>query len=256
MLEIEFLGTGTSCGVPTVRCHCPVCKSTDLRDQRLRCSSIVRYGGKNILIDCGPDFRQQMLRATSDDLDALLLTHIHYDHAGGIDDLRPYTYEHDFPIYARKDVIIHLRQTMPYVFGSHQYPGVPQLNFIEVKDNEAFKIGDVEVNPISVIHGRLPILGYRIGPLAYITDCKTLADEQIEQLENVPLLVLSALRWTGLHHSHLLVDEALELVSKIKPRRTLLIHMTHEIGFHDEVNHRLPDHVQLAFDTQIVRIEE
>ncbi len=254
MLEIEFLGTGTSTGVPSIRCHCPVCMSDNPHDRRLRCSSIVRYHGKNLLIDCGPDFRQQILRASNDNLDALLITHIHYDHVGGIDDLRPYGFESIFSCYARNDVIHDLHLKMPYAFKKDLYPGAPRLNFVEIAD-APFYVGDVLVEPIPVWHGKLLINGYRIGPLAYITDCKTIEPEQIDKIKNIPLLVINALHHRE-HHSHMNVREALEVVDKIKPGRTLFVHMSHQIGFHDEVNRHLPAGIQLAYDTQIVTVND
>jgi len=253
MLEIEFLGTGTSCGVPSIGCHCAVCQSSDPRDKRLRTSAIVRYKGKSLLIDCGPDFRQQVLRASSQALDALLLTHIHYDHVAGIDDLRPYSYKHSFPVYARQDVIDRLHLTMPYAFGTHLYPGVPKLDLVPIAD-APFMIGNVAVEPIPVMHDKLRITGFRIGPLAYITDCKTLPPAQVERLHGTPMLVINALRWHKPHHSHLSIEESLELVRRIEPGRALFIHMSHEAGFHSVTCQKLPRNVDLAYDTQIVRV--
>ncbi len=254
-LEIEFLGTGTSCGVPSIGCHCAVCQSRDKHDKRLRTSAIVRYKGKSLLIDCGPDFRQQILRASRDSLDALLLTHIHYDHVAGIDDLRPYSYAHNFPVYARQDVIDHLHQTMPYVFGTHLYPGVPKLDLIAIGD-EPFMVGDVQVTPIPVMHDRLRITGFRIGPLAYITDCKTIAPEEVEKLHGTPLLVINALRWGRKHHSHLSIEESLAIVRQVQPGRALFIHMSHDAGFHNATCQKLPEGVDLAYDTQIVTVPD
>ncbi|MBQ4008533.1 MAG: MBL fold metallo-hydrolase, partial [Muribaculaceae bacterium] len=166
MFEIEFLGTGTSTGVPQIRCDCHVCQSTDPHDKRLRASAIVRYRGLNLLLDCGPDFRQQMLTASNNDLDALLITHIHYDHVGGIDDLRAYCADGDFPIYARQDVIDDLKARLPYCFAEHLYMGVPRLAVTPIEENVPFSIGDVEILPLPVMHYKLPILGFKIGPLA------------------------------------------------------------------------------------------
>lgn len=253
MLEIEFLGTGTSMGVPSVKSTSPVAYSTDPHDKRLRCSAIVRYHDKKILIDCGPDFRQQMLRASNDDLDALLLTHIHYDHVAGIDDLRPYCYTHDFPVYARKEVIGALKMRIPYAFSENLYPGVPKLAFKEI-GKEPFMVGNVTVDPIPVWHGKMLINGYRIGPLAYITDCKVIDDEQIEKIKHIPLLVINALHKEE-HHSHMNLEQALATVKKIAPHRTLLIHMSEYMGFHEEVNAQLPSSVSLAYDQLIVHVE-
>ena len=252
-LEIEFLGTGTSTGVPSIGCHCEVCSSTDARDNRLRCSSIVRYKGKNILIDCGPDFRQQILRATDFRLDALLLTHIHYDHVAGIDDLRPYSFQHSFPIYARKEVNRQLRVSMPYCFSDTLYKGVPILDLIDIADQKFVVADSVEVQPIPVMHDKLLINGYRIGPLAYITDCSYIAPDQIERLKGVPLLVINALRMKP-HHSHMSLEESLDVVRQIGPKKAYLIHMCHDIGLHAVTDSQLPENVHLAYDGLVVRI--
>ncbi len=255
MIEIEFLGTGTSTGVPTLQCDCEVCRSADPLDKRLRTSAIVRYRGMSLLIDCGPDFRQQMLRASNSHLDAALLTHIHFDHVAGIDDLRAYSMKRRFPIYARQDVIDHLHRQIPYVFDGPHETWVPNLEFIPVEDNVPFVIGGIEVLPIPVMHGRMLILGYRIGDLAYITDCKEIAPQEVDRLSGVKLLVINALHWKG-HVSHQSVDDALKIVDKVKPVRTLFIHMSHEIGFHNQANSKLPAAVEFAHDGQIVRYGE
>ena len=255
MLEIEFLGTGTSTGVPQLLCGCDVCRSQDAHDKRLRCSAIVRYCGKNILIDCGPDFRSQMLRASDKSLDALIITHIHYDHVGGIDDLRAYCAGREFPVYAQADVIDGLRQRLPYCFAEHPYPGVPRLTFSEIKANVPFSIGDVEITPIPVMHYKLPILGFRIGPLAYITDAKTIDTEQLGTLKGIPLLVINSLRIEP-HMSHYCLRETLDVIDQIKPQRALLTHMSHEMGLHAQVNQILPPGVELAHDTLTVSIED
>jgi len=252
-LEIEFLGTGTSTGVPMLRCHCPVCLSDDPRDKRLRTSAIVRYQGVRLLIDCGPDFRTQMLRASDDNLDAVLLTHIHFDHVAGMDDLRAYCFERPMPIYARADVVRDLHQRIPYCFSSHPYPGVAQFEEHVIGD-EPFLVDGVRVEPIPVMHYKLPIVGFRIGPLAYITDAKTIADDVVERLNGVPLLVINSLRLTGEHLSHMCLDETLGIIERVKPEKAYLIHVSDRMGLHADTSRMLPPNVELAYDGLIVKV--
>lgn len=252
-LEIEFLGTGTSTGVPMLRCHCPVCMSDDPRDKRLRTSAIVRYQGARILIDCGPDFRTQMLRASDDNLDAVLITHIHFDHVAGLDDLRAYCFERPMPIYARADVLRDLHNRIPYCFSDHPYPGVPKFEEHVIGD-DPFLVEGVRVEPIPVMHYKLPIIGFRIGPLAYITDAKTIEDEVIDSLKNVPLLVINSLRAENTHLSHMCLEETLEVIDRIQPGRAYLIHMSDRMGLHAESPKLLPQGVSLAYDGLIVKV--
>ena len=251
-LEIEFLGTGTSTGVPMLRCHCPVCMSSDERDKRLRTSAIVRYQGARILIDCGPDFRTQMLRASDDNLDAVLLTHIHYDHVAGLDDLRAYCFERPFPLYARADVLRNLHARIPYCFATDPYPGVAQFEEHVIGD-EPFLVEGVRVEPMPVMHYKLPIIGFKIGPLAYITDAKNIADDVIARLQGVPLLVINALRIEP-HLSHMCLSETLDVVRRIKPGKTYLVHMSDRIGLHAESHKILPNGVELAWDGLIAKV--
>ena len=235
-------------------CQCPVCQSTDPHDKRLRTSAIVRYKGVRLLIDCGPDFRTQMLRASDDRLDAVLLTHMHFDHVAGLDDLRTYSRENGFPLYAQQRVLDALHRRIPYCFAEHPYPGVARFAEHAVgEDNEAFAVKGVEVEPIAVMHGKLPVCGFRIGPLAYITDCKTIADGQVERLKGVPLLVINALRIAE-HHSHMSLSETLQVVERIKPGMTYLIHMCDGIGRHADLPAILPDGVEPAHDGLIVNV--
>lgn len=252
-LEIEFLGTGTSTGVPMLRCQCPVCLSSDQRDMRLRTSAIVRYQGVRLLIDCGPDFRTQMLRASDDNLDAVLLTHIHFDHVAGLDDLRAYCFERPFPLYARADVLENLHQRIPYCFADNPYPGVAQFEEHVIGD-KPFLVEGVRVEPIPVMHYKLPIIGFRIGPLAYITDAKTIADDVVDSLKGVPLLVINSLKAEGNHLSHMCLDETLSIVNRIKPGRTYLIHMSDRMGLHADSPRLLPQGVELAYDRLIVKV--
>ena len=252
-LEIEFLGTGTSTGVPMLRCHCPVCMSADPRDKRLRTSAIVRYQGARLLIDCGPDFRTQMLRASDDNIDAVLLTHIHFDHVAGLDDLRTYCFERPMPLYARADVMRDLHQRIPYCFAENPYPGVPHFDEHVIGD-EPFLVEGVHVEPIPVMHYKLSICGFRIGPLAYITDAKTIDDEVKENLKDVPLLVINSLRVSPEHISHMCLDETLAVIERIKPVRSLLIHVSDRMGLHVESPKLLPAGVELAYDGLIVKV--
>lgn len=249
-LSIKILGSGTSTGVPQIGCQCEVCQSTDPRDKRLRQSALVSYRGKNILIDCGPDFREQMLSSGSPHLDALLITHIHYDHVAGLEDLRGFS---DLPIYARGDVIAALHQRLAYCFAEHPYPGVPQFKIVEIDDSTPFNCDGIMIEPIPVMHYRLPILGFRIGPLAYITDCKSIDEEQLARLHGVPLLVLNALRIEE-HQSHISLSQALAIIEKVQPGRVVLVHMSHGIGLHAEVSKTLPPNVELAYDGMVVNV--
>ena len=244
-LTIEFLGTGTSTGVPQIGCQCAVCRSTDPRDKRLRASAIVTYRGKRLLIDCGPDFRQQILSASNWQLDALLLTHNHFDHIGGIEDLRVHSARGTFPIYARPDVITSLRERLPYCFSAHHYPGAPVLNILPIAD-QPFEVCGIEVTPIPVMHN-MPIVGFKIGPMAYITDAKSICPAVVDSLKGVRLLVINALRIEP-HPTHMSLSECLDVVRRINPDRTYLIHMSHGIGLHDEVSRNLPSGVELAYD--------
>lgn len=252
MIEVEILGTGTSTGVPQLGCRCEVCRSADPRDKRLRCSAIVRTEGVNLLIDCGPDFRQQMLRASDIRLDALLVTHSHYDHVGGMDDLRPYCRSGRFPVYAQANVLDDIRTRIPYCFMEHLYPGVPTFELHAVAD-ERFTVKGIEIEPLPVMHGKLPILGYRIGRLAYVTDAKTIPPSTIERMRGLDTLIINALRFEP-HATHMSLAETLDVIAELKPRRALLIHESDGIGLHAATSQLLPDGVELAYDTEIVTV--
>ncbi|MBR1518381.1 MAG: MBL fold metallo-hydrolase [Prevotella sp.] len=247
-MQLTFLGTGTSGGVPSLGCHCPVCESRDPRDKRYRSAVLVENDGTRLLIDAGPDIRMQLMPLPFRPLDGVLLTHIHYDHVAGIDDLRPFCVFGEINIYADKLTADALKTTMPYCFTEKLYPGVPLLNLHTIRPQQQLKIGTLDIMPLQVMHGRMPIMAYRIGPLAYITDMKTIDPSQEETLQGVDTLVVNSLRWEREHHSHMLVDDAIEFSRRIGARRTFLTHLTHEIGFHDEANSRLPKGVQLAYD--------
>ncbi|MEZ7697206.1 MBL fold metallo-hydrolase [Prevotella jejuni] len=245
---LTFLGTGTSNGVPVLGCNCAVCRSKDPRDNRLRTSALLETATTRIVIDSGPDFRQQMLAQTFRKIDGLLITHIHYDHVGGIDDVRPFCALGDIDVYANATTCEGLRHNFPYCFTDHLYPGVPKLNLHSILPHAKFVIGDIEVTPITVMHGKLPILGYRFGKLAYITDMKTIDDAELPYLEGVETLVVNALRWEHTHHSHQLIADAIAFSRKIGAKRTYLTHLTHRIGLHEEAQKQLPKNVFFAYD--------
>lgn len=255
-MKIRFLGTGTSTGVPQIGCTCPTCISTDIHDKRLRASAIVSIGEKNILIDCGPDFRQQIINAGAPPLEAALITHSHYDHVGGIDDLRPYCYDspEGFPLYCRHDVAEDIRNRVPYCFKPHPYPGVPTFDIKEI-DDKPFTVAGIEVVPLPVMHYRLPIVGFRIGKFAYITDAKTIPDSTFELLQGIDTLVINALRKKN-HLSHMTVDEALTAISRIQPRVTYLTHFADAIGKQAETEPTLPKGIHMAYDNLIIEIPD
>ena len=247
-MEIEFLGTGTSTGVPVIGCQCDTCTSADPHDRRLRASAIIRVKGISILIDCGPDIRQQLMPLPFKPFDAILMTHIHYDHVGGIDDLRPFSVFGQIRLYGDDKTCRQIQNVMPYCFGDHLYPGVPRLEMHEIFPHVPLHIGDLTIVPIQVMHGKMPILGFRIGMFAYITDMKTISDEDRQLLNGVETLVVNALRWEKPHHSHMLVDDAIAFARSVGASHTYFTHMTHQLGFHDEANARLPEGFAFAYD--------
>ncbi|MBD5356607.1 MAG: FAD-binding protein [Bacteroides sp.] len=245
-IEVTVLGSGTSKGVPEVACACRVCRSESHFDKRLRASVLVKTHGMDILIDASPDFRQQAIEHKIFHLDATLITHSHYDHVGGLDDLRPFCAFGDVPLYMRKDVNDDLHRRLDYCFREHPYPGVPVFDVHEIK-NEPFYINGLKIIPISVMHGKLPIVGYRIGNFAYITDAKTIPEEEIEKLYGLKVLIVNALRQRE-HFAHFCVEEALDLIRRVKPDEAYLTHFNHEIGLHTEVEAMLPPHVHPCYD--------
>lgn len=251
-MKLIFLGTGTSTGNPEIGCHCEVCTSKDARDWRLRASLLVETEGKKILIDCGPDFRWQMLSHRIEHLDAVLITHEHYDHVGGLDDLRPFCREKGVDIYAEDYVAEAIRTRIPYAFRAHKYPGVPNLKLHPVPLHP-FEAAGVRIIPIRVMHGKLPIYGYRIGNMAYLTDVKSIPEASYAGLEGLDVLVLDALRAEP-HPSHESLGEALAQIERIRPKETYLIHMSHRIGLHAIIEKELPPHVHYAYDGLMVTV--
>jgi len=247
-LKVTFLGTGTSQGVPVIACLCPTCKSTDSRDKRLRTSAMVEVNGITIVIDSGPDFRDQMLRANVQKLDAILFTHEHRDHIAGLDDIRAFNYVQQKPmdVYAEERVQRAIKQEFDYIFAEHKYPGVPQVNLHKI-DNEPFTIHGVTIVPIRAMHMRLPLLGFRIADFTYITDANYIKEEEKQKIKGSEYLVINGLRKQK-HISHFALSEALELVNEMKPKRAFITHISHQMGFHKEVEAELPANVVLAYD--------
>jgi len=243
-MEILFLGTGTSNGVPQLCCDCEVCTSADPRDNRLRSSVLVTENDKNILIDCGPDFRQQMLTHHINSLSAILLSHEHYDHVAGLDDVRSYR---SVDVFAEQRVNDTLQRTMHYSFAANKYPGVPEMKLHDIEENLPFDAAGITVLPLRLLHAQLPVLGFRIGTFAYLTDLKTLPEASLSQLYGLDVLVLGTLRFTP-HFSHLMVDESLEIIERLAPRQTYFTHISHAMGKQSDVEKRLPANVALAHD--------
>lgn len=252
-IKITVLGTGTSKGIPEIGCDCHVCRSADSRDKRTRCSVFVETMGVRLLLDASPDFREQAINADISSIDALLVTHIHYDHVGGLDDLRPFCLEGDVPVYAREDVDRDLKRRMDYCFRSEKYPGVPGFD-MHIIDNSPFYIKGVKITPVEVHHGNLPIFGFRIGNFGYITDCKHIAEDEKEKLRNLDVLIINALRDRD-HFAHLTIAEAVELINELQPKRAYLTHFCHEAGTHEEMCARLPEGILPAYDGQVIHID-
>lgn len=247
-MKITFLGTGTSQGVPVIGCTCEVCRSLDYRDKRLRTSVHIDIDGTSLVIDTGPDFRQQMLRERVARLDAILFTHGHKDHTAGLDDVRAYNFMQgeDMPIYGETHTLAQLRREFSYAFEPVRYPGIPQLNLIEI--NEApFTVAGISITPLPVKHMKLPVLGFRIGDFSYITDANFISDDTFARLKGTRVLVLNALQ-KDKHVSHFTLEEALVMAKKIGAEKTYFTHMSHKMGLHQTVESELPESVSLAYD--------
>ena len=248
-MKVYFLGTGTSQGIPVIGSDHPVCLSTDSKDKRLRVSIWLQWEDNSYVIDCGPDFRQQMLAANCKKLDGIIFTHEHADHTAGIDDIRPFNFRQgEMPIYAHNRVIENLKERFEYIFKTvDKYPGTPSVKIIEVVNNQSIKLGNKTMIPINVLHGDLQVFGYRIDTFAYLTDVKTIEDVEIEKLKGLKVLVVNALREES-HFSHFNLQEALDFIAKVAPEKAYLTHISHLMGFHEEVQKKLPENVFLAYD--------
>ena len=249
MFKITFLGTGTSQGIPIIGSRHPVCLSQNLKDKRLRSSVLVQWKNYNYIIDCGPDFRQQMLKNNCRHIDGIMFTHEHADHTSGLDDIRPYFFRQgDIPIYGTQRVVENLNHRFGYILNSqNKYPGAPTVKVQIISKNNNFRIGNQIVTPVEVMHNSLSVLGYRIGGFSYLTDVKYINADQMEKVKNSEVLVLNALRIEP-HPTHLNLEEALSLVEELKPKKAYFTHISHLLGFHDEVSKKLPKNVHLAYD--------
>ena len=247
-MTLTFLGTGTSQGVPVIACDCDVCCSIDYRDKRTRTSVHIEIDGLSIIIDVGPDFRSQVLREKIYSLDAILLTHEHKDHTAGLDEVRSFNFKQhkDMPLYGRDKVLEQLKAEFGYIFSPVKYPGVPQVDLKSIR-NKPFKISDVEIIPIEVMHYKLPVFGFRIADFVYITDANYISESEKEKLKNADVLVLNALQQTP-HISHFTLKEALSIIAELQPKRAFLTHISHNLGMTRDVDPALPENVSLAYD--------
>lgn len=254
-MKVTFLGTGTSQGIPVIGCGCVVCQSTDHRDKRLRVSVLIETNDKTLVIDSGPDFRYQMLRAGVKDLDAILFTHEHKDHVAGLDDIRPFNYllKKRIDIYASERVQEALKREFSYIFSDIQYHGIPQINVHTVTD-VPFAIGETTISPIEVLHYKLPVIGYRLKNFTYITDAKTVSEESFEKIKGSRYLVINALQRED-HISHFTLKEAIAFANKVGAEFTYFTHMSHNLGLHAQIEKELPPHIKLAFDGLTFEVE-
>ena len=249
MLEIIFLGTGTSQGIPVIGSKHPVCLSQNKKDKRLRVSISISWENKTYIIDCGPDFREQMLKNSISKIDGILFTHEHADHSAGLDDIRPFFFKYgNIPIYAHKRVLKALKKRFNYIFDEkNKYPGVPSVNSHKIDFDLPFSLNNEKITPVKVLHNKLSVMGYRIRDFAYLTDVKTISEKELKKLKNLDVLVINALKKES-HISHLSLDEAIEIIKKLNPNRSYITHISHLMGFHDEIEKELPIGINLAYD--------
>jgi phosphoribosyl 1,2-cyclic phosphate phosphodiesterase len=253
-IKIKLLGTGTSSGVPLLGCRCPVCCSKDSRDRRYRSSALIEVEGKRILIDCGPDFREQMLQENFLPLDAVLLTHEHYDHVGGLDDLRPFCIFGAVNIYGEDSCVKHIGQRIPYCFGENKYPSAPSLVLHKIEAYKVLEVGNAKIYPFRIMHGKMPILGFRIGQFAYITDMKSVPQESMKYLKGLKLLIVNGLRHTE-HPTHETIEDAVELIKSLDVPEARLIHLAHSVGLHVDSEKYLPPHIRFGYDGEEINIQ-
>ena len=254
-MKITFTGTGTSQGVPVIGCACDVCRSKDFRDNRLRTSALIESEGKKILIDAGPDLRQQLLKANVNSLDGILITHEHRDHVGGLDEVRALNYFQQKPadVYAEAGVLKAIRADFAYAFQKIPYPGAPKIDLHEFSENEPFRVAGIRITPIRVIHMNLPVSGFRIGDLTYITDASSIPEEEFEKIYGTKLLVLNALRKEK-HISHFTLYESIDIAKRIGAETTVFTHISHQMGLYADVKKELPAGMILAYDTLQINV--
>lgn len=254
VLKVTFLGTGTSQGIPVIGSKHPVCLSENSKDKRLRTSVLIEWGNNSYVVDCGPDFRQQMLRSGCKKIDGILFTHAHSDHVLGLDDIRPFYFRQgNIALYAHKRVLKSLKKRFDYIFQTkNKYPGAPSVNIYKLK-NKPFVLGDLEVIPVEGFHYKLSVFGFRFNNFCYITDVKSMEKQEVEKIKGVKVMVVNALRIEP-HYSHFNLEEALEFINQVGPERAYLTHISHHLGFHAEVEKQLPKHVFLAYDNLTITI--
>lgn len=254
-MKLTFLGTGTSQGVPVIACNCEVCLSENTKDKRLRTSVLIEHKNTTIVIDTGPDFRQQMLRANVQQLDAVVFTHEHKDHIAGLDDVRAFNFKQkkEMPIYATAQVQSALIREFHYAFSEYKYPGVPELK-LHTFDDELFTINNISLLPINLWHYKMPVKGFKIGKLAYLTDVNRIEETELAKIKNCEIIVLDALRKEK-HVSHFNLEEAIALLEKLAPKKAYLIHISHLLGKHDEIMLELPNYIELAYDGLVLELD-